>query len=82
MGKTLSKTVAVAAVTALLGGAMIAGPAQAGWRDRHEVYGVPEATPISETQGLNPINPYGASKLAVERMLGNFGKAHGLCSVS
>ncbi|MGR3272313.1 SH3 domain-containing protein [Thalassococcus profundi] len=42
MGKTLSKTVAVAAVTALLGGAMIAGPAQAGWRDRHEVYGVPE----------------------------------------
>jgi UDP-arabinose 4-epimerase len=46
------------------------------------VYGVPEATPISETQGLNPINPYGASKLAVERMLGDFGKAHGLCSVS
>ena len=46
------------------------------------VYGEPRSTPISESQPLDPINPYGATKLAVEHMLGDFGKAHGLNSVS
>ncbi|MFP6743351.1 MAG: UDP-glucose 4-epimerase GalE [Alphaproteobacteria bacterium] len=46
------------------------------------VYGEPQSTPVSERQPLNPINPYGVTKLAVERMLGDFGKAHGLCSVA
>ena len=32
------------------------------------VYGVPEVTPITENSPTEPINPYGQSKLAVEKM--------------
>jgi len=46
------------------------------------VYGEPQSTPISEGQPLNPINPYGVTKLTVARMLADFGAAHGLCSVA
>jgi len=42
------------------------------------VYGTPERTPIPEDHPLLPINPYGNSKLAVERMLGDFETAHGI----
>jgi len=41
-------------------------------------YGVPTAIPIGEDQPQAPINPYGSSKLMVERMLQDFGQAHGL----
>lgn len=41
-------------------------------------YGQPEALPIVEATPQRPINPYGASKLMVERMLADFGTAHGL----
>lgn len=33
------------------------------------VYGIPQQTPITETQILHPINPYGESKLVIEKML-------------
>lgn len=42
------------------------------------VYGEPKETPISETCPVAPINPYGASKLFMERMLADFAAAHGL----
>ncbi|MGC1310233.1 MAG: UDP-glucose 4-epimerase GalE [Phormidesmis sp.] len=45
-------------------------------------YGVPEKTPISESQLQQPINPYGMTKLTVERMLKDFDAAHGLKSVA
>jgi len=45
-------------------------------------YGIPESTPISESHPQRPINPYGYSKLAVERMLADVDAAHGLRSVS
>ena len=45
-------------------------------------YGVPEITPISETQPQHPINPYGASKLMIEHMLHDFDSAHNLRSVA
>jgi UDP-arabinose 4-epimerase len=45
------------------------------------VYGFPEKGPISEDSPLHPINPYGASKLMVERMIRDFGRAHGISSV-
>ncbi|MBC8122829.1 MAG: UDP-glucose 4-epimerase GalE [Gemmatimonadaceae bacterium] len=44
-------------------------------------YGEPEEIPLSENHPQRPVNPYGATKLAVERMLGDFGAAYGLRSV-
>lgn len=41
-------------------------------------YGVPEIVPITEAESQNPINPYGASKLMVERILADFDKAYEL----
>ena len=45
------------------------------------VYGVPEIVPIPEDHRTAPVNPYGATKLAMEWMLADFGVAHGLRSV-
>jgi UDP-glucose 4-epimerase len=41
-------------------------------------YGEPERIPISETSRQWPTNPYGWSKLAVERLLDSYRVAHGL----
>ena len=41
-------------------------------------YGVPQYTPLDETHPQSPINPYGWSKLFVERMLADHDAAHGL----
>lgn len=41
-------------------------------------YGMPVATPITEDQPQRPINPYGESKLAIERMLEWMGLARQL----
>jgi UDP-arabinose 4-epimerase len=40
-------------------------------------YGVPERVPITESAPQRPVNPYGESKLMVERMLHWYGAAHG-----
>ena len=45
-------------------------------------YGVPEELPIDEHCPQVPINPYGASKFMIERMLPDFEKAHALRSIS
>ena len=45
-------------------------------------YGVPERVPIPETHPQWPINPYGWSKLFVERLLESFDRAYGLRFVS
>ena len=44
-------------------------------------FGEPRTTPIDELHPQEPINPYGASKLAVERILPFLEKAHGIKSV-
>ena len=41
-------------------------------------YGLPITLPITEEHPQQPINPYGISKLTVERMLSDFGRAYGL----
>jgi UDP-glucose 4-epimerase len=46
------------------------------------VYGQPEVVPIAETATPRPANAYGASKLAVDYMIGDFCVAHGLGAVS
>ena len=42
------------------------------------VYGIPERTPMDESLPMRPVNPYGESKLAFERALEWFQRAHGL----
>ena len=44
-------------------------------------YGVPEIVPIPEDHPQNPINPYGATKLMVERILSDFSEAYDFKSV-
>ncbi len=44
-------------------------------------YGVPDSVPIREEQPQNPINPYGATKLMVERILQDFSVAYDFRSV-
>jgi UDP-glucose 4-epimerase len=46
------------------------------------VYGEPSEVPIPESAVPRPVNPYGASKLAVDNMIGAFCQAHGLGAVS
>lgn len=41
-------------------------------------YGIPDVTPIVEDHPQRPINPYGATKLMVERILQDADRAHGL----
>lgn len=45
-------------------------------------YGEPAWMPIGEDTPQTPVNPYGWSKLMVERMLADFDHAHGLRSVA
>ena len=45
-------------------------------------YGVPNKIPLTEDHPQNPINPYGATKLMVERILSDFDVAYNLKSVS
>jgi UDP-arabinose 4-epimerase len=46
------------------------------------VYGCPEAVPIRETALLRPVNPYGETKLAIERALHWYGEAYGMRAVA
>ncbi len=45
-------------------------------------YGMPETVPIPENHPQRPINPYGATKLMIERILQDFDTAHDLRSIS
>lgn len=46
------------------------------------VYGEPQVSPVPEDIALNPINPYGRSKLMSEWMLADVARAHGLTYVA
>jgi UDP-glucose 4-epimerase len=46
------------------------------------VYGEPESVPIREDIPAAPVNAYGNSKLAIDRMIGDESRAHGLAAAS
>jgi UDP-glucose-4-epimerase GalE len=46
------------------------------------VYGIPQQIPIPESHPLIPFNPYGQTKLFVERILQDYGKAYDLKFIS
>jgi UDP-glucose-4-epimerase GalE len=46
------------------------------------VFGEPTETPITEAHDTRPINPYGETKLAIERALAHFDRAYGLRSIA
>jgi UDP-glucose 4-epimerase len=46
------------------------------------VYGEPDTVPISEETALRPINPYGASKLAMDQIATAFATSHELAATS
>lgn len=46
------------------------------------IYGDPDQLPILETAPLNPVNPYGASKLMIERVLSDYARAYALDSIA
>jgi UDP-glucose 4-epimerase len=67
---------------ALLEAARGAGVGRIVFSSTAAVYGVPDATPITEAASLRPINPYGETKRTFETALGWYGRAYGLRSVS
>ena len=46
------------------------------------IFGNPVQVPMTETHPTQPINPYGQSKLAVEHVLADYSRAHGLRYIS
>ncbi|MBC8122319.1 MAG: UDP-glucose 4-epimerase GalE [Gemmatimonadaceae bacterium] len=46
------------------------------------IYGEPQALPLTEEHPQHPLSPYGAGKMTVERILGDFDAAYALRSVA
>ena len=62
-------SVNVDGTAAVIEAAIAAGAARLVFSSTAAVYGAPERTPIDENDPLAPSNPYGATKLACERLL-------------
>jgi UDP-glucose 4-epimerase len=45
-------------------------------------YGIPDTVPIPETAPTRPVNPYGASKLAIDLAITDYAHAHGIGAAS
>ncbi|MGE3644950.1 MAG: UDP-glucose 4-epimerase GalE [Beijerinckiaceae bacterium] len=63
---------------ALIGCAVAAGVKEFIFSSTAAVYGNPEQNPVTETETLKPMSPYGRSKLMVEWMLQDVAHAHDL----
>jgi UDP-glucose 4-epimerase len=66
----------------LLDGMREAGTGRLVFSSTAAVYGVPEEVPIQESAAALPTNPYGSSKLAVDRLIGAVCRARGLAATS
>jgi UDP-glucose 4-epimerase len=62
----------------LLDAMVAAGVPQLIFSSTCAIFGPPERVPIDETMATRPINPYGESKLAFEKILQWYGQIHGL----
>jgi UDP-arabinose 4-epimerase len=71
-----------AGTLALLGSMRAAGCHSILFSSTCASYGIPQQMPIDEGHPQFPINPYGWSKMIIERMLENYGAAYGMASVS
>ncbi|MEU6879298.1 UDP-glucose 4-epimerase GalE [Streptomyces sp. NPDC046712] len=72
----------VGGTTALLAAMRGAGVRRLVFSSTAATYGEPESVPITESAATAPTSPYGASKLAVDHMIGGECAAHGLAAVS
>jgi len=61
----------------LLEAMRIAGVRRIVFSSTTATYGVPERIPITEDESQQPINPYGFSKLVIERALADYARAYG-----
>ena len=71
----------VAGTLTLLDAMVAAGVSNLVFSSTCATYGVPQHVPIAEDHPQNPINPYGASKLMVERMIADYSAAYDLDAV-
>ncbi|MFF9069824.1 UDP-glucose 4-epimerase GalE [Streptomyces sp. NPDC014891] len=72
----------VGGTMALLAALRSAGVRKLVFSSTAATYGEPASVPITETAPTAPTSPYGASKLAVDHMIGGECAAHGLAAVS
>jgi len=72
----------VAQGIAFIGALVAAGVRRVVLSSTAAVYGEPKQVPIPESSPLWPVNPYGWSKLLMERLLASYDGAYGLKSVS
>ncbi|MEV0263518.1 UDP-glucose 4-epimerase GalE [Streptomyces sp. NPDC050617] len=66
----------------LLDAMLAAGVGRLVFSSTAATYGQPAEVPITESAPTAPTNPYGASKLAVDKALGDYTRAHPLGAVS
>ncbi|WP_435969659.1 UDP-glucose 4-epimerase GalE [Streptomyces sp. Qhu_M48] len=72
----------VGGTVALLAAMRSAGVRRLVFSSTAATYGEPATVPVTETAPTAPTSPYGASKLAVDHMIGGECTAHGLAAVS
>lgn len=72
----------VVGTLALLDAMRDAGVGQIVFSSTCATYGLPERMPIAETTPQHPVNAYGETKLAIERVLYWYGQAYGVRSVA
>jgi UDP-glucose 4-epimerase len=72
----------VAGGVALLEAMRLAGVSRLVYSSTAAVYGEPRRVPIAEADRTEPINPYGATKLAFEGAMRWFAAAHGFRAIS
>ncbi|MYS07028.1 UDP-glucose 4-epimerase GalE [Streptomyces sp. SID6041] len=72
----------VGGTMALLAALRAAGVRKLVFSSTAATYGEPASVPVTETAPTAPTSPYGASKLAVDHMIGGECAAHGLAAVS